>query len=77
MAGFAGGIDLASSMFRSFVAVAVISARTNGISIDDIEDPGIRYVAVLSWRATAELLLQLVTSRWAESADRVCGDLTR
>lgn len=75
--GFAGRVDLASSMFRCPVVAIASSACSDCVSIDDVEDPGIRHTAVLSWRATAELLLQLISSRRTESADGVCGDLTR
>ena len=74
---FAGRVDLANSMFRFPVTGTATSACSNCVSIDDSEDPRIGHITVLSWRATAELLLQLIASRRTESADRVCGDLTR
>jgi hypothetical protein len=72
----AGQIGAASWMCGYPVPVTVTSACTNGVSIDDIEDPGIRHVTVLPWCATAKLLLKLVASRRAECADRICSDLT-
>lgn len=75
--GFAGRIGIASSMFKSPVVAIVTSACSNCVSIDDAEDLGIGHVAVLSWRATAELLLQLVAGRRTESADRIRSDLAR
>lgn len=54
--GFAGQIVAASSTFMCAVPVIVISACTDSVPIDDVEDPRVRHVAVLSRSATAKFL---------------------
>jgi hypothetical protein len=61
-----------------FVLVSVAdfdSSGTNCIAIDDAENPLVGNVAILTRCTTAKLLLQLISSRWTESADGFCGDL--
>jgi hypothetical protein len=53
------------------------SSGTDCVAIDDVEDPLIGNIAILTRCTTAKLLLQFISSRWTKSADGLCSNLAR